>query len=129
MKSTAKYILILAIAALMLVATNSAQAQRRAGSQKYARGYQPSKPTLSPYLNYFRLNTGVLPNYQQFVRPQIQLQKTLQQQQAQIQSGKRSLQQLDKKMRERLTQPTVSPTGHSATFMNFSHYFPKRNRQ
>jgi hypothetical protein len=31
--------------------------------------YQPSRPTVSPYLNLFREQTGAVPNYQALVRP------------------------------------------------------------
>jgi hypothetical protein len=34
--------------------------------------YQPSTPTVSPYLNLTRFNGGGLPNYYALVRPQIQ---------------------------------------------------------
>jgi len=129
MKTMTKLVAILAVTGLVFAAAQDVQAQGAKSSQKYSRRYQPSKPTLSPYLNYFRLNTGVLPNYQQFVRPQIQLQKTLQQQQAQIRAGRQTLTQLGNKVEERFRNPVVSPTGHGATFMNFSHYYPKRSRR
>ena len=127
MKLTTKLIAILAISGFVFAAAQQAAAQNP--KQKYSRRYQPNKPTLSPYLNYFRLNTGVLPNYQQFVRPQINLQKTLQQQQAQIRSGQNSLKDLNSKVEQRFSKPTVSPTGHGATFRNYSHYFPKLQRR
>lgn len=129
MKTMTKLVAVLATIGLVFAAAQDVQAQGPKSSQKYSGRYQPNKPTLSPYLNYFRLNTGVLPNYQQFVRPQQQLQETLQRQQTEIQMGRRSLKDLSGKVDERFANPTVSPTGHGATFMNFSHYFPKRGRR
>ena len=41
--------------------------------------YQPSRPTVSPYLNLFRNNTGPLPNYYSLVRPQLYQQSFNQQ--------------------------------------------------
>jgi hypothetical protein len=42
-----------------------------AESQAQTPRYQPSRPTVSPYLNLFRNNTGPLPNYYSLVRPQL----------------------------------------------------------
>lgn len=50
------------IVVLALAAASEAQAQAR---------YQPSRPTVSPYMNLFRGNVGPLPNYYSLVRPQI----------------------------------------------------------
>ncbi|MEX2188649.1 MAG: hypothetical protein WD875_17710 [Pirellulales bacterium] len=89
----------------LLAADASAQAPR----------YQPSRPTLSPYLNLFRNQRGPVPNYHLYVRP------ILQQQSINAQQGA-AVQQLEQGLRE--TQTTQSgPTGIGSGYRNFSHYY------
>jgi hypothetical protein len=95
-----------------------------AAQQRYV---PPSRPTLSPYLNYFRGDTGVLDSYNTFIRPRQILDQTLAQQQA----GLRNLQaqvgliRSDMNSAGGLVRPAgVSPTGRGATYMNYSHYYP-----
>jgi hypothetical protein len=90
------------------------------------RTYEPASPTLSPYLDYFRQNAGVLNNYHTFIRPQQQLQNTINQQNAAIQRNARRLGtlNLDVTNLKEFRESVISPTGHGATFMNYSHYYP-----
>ncbi len=53
-----------------------------AASNAQVQRYEPTRPTVSPYLNLFRDQTGILPNYQALVRP-LQLQNDINQQQRQ----------------------------------------------
>jgi hypothetical protein len=87
-----------------------------AESQAQTPRYQPSRPTVSPYLNLFRNNTGPLPNYYSLVRPQLnqldfnQRQMTAQQQQnAAIGALQAETRQLG----------TTTQTGKSSGFMKF----------
>ena len=40
-----------------------------ASEAQYQRRFEPSRPTISPYLNLFRFNDSNVPNYQSLVRP------------------------------------------------------------
>jgi len=78
-------ILFVVTLTLMIVSfVNSAMAQV---PRQYQRGYQAGTPAISPYFNYFRGNTGGIPQYYQFVQPRMQFnqaQATLNQQQQRI---------------------------------------------
>lgn len=65
-----------AIAILAGIAVGTSQQAAAQGIQRF----QPSRPSVSPYLNLLRFNPGPLPNYQALVRPALQ-QRTLNQQQ------------------------------------------------
>jgi hypothetical protein len=89
--------------------------------------YQPTRPTISPYLNLLRRDVGPLPNYHSLVRPQLQQLANNQQQQLQLQQQRASIQANT----TRLTQveevqslSTAAPTGSAAGFRNYSHYYP-----
>jgi len=96
-------------------------------SQSYAqRGYQPAYPTFSPAFNYLRSDTGVLNRYYGLVQPRRQIESTRnrmrdasQQQQAAINSLQGEISQM--------RQALATPSGKSASFMNFSHFFPGLN--
>lgn len=108
------------------VVTVQAQVQRR---------YQPSRPTVSPYLNLFRPNNNIIPNYQSLVRPE---QDALRFRQQQLQYDRRQTQQLNQ-LRSNLqtmqqpavTSELVAPTGKNAwfnrqgpsTFQNTSRFY------
>jgi hypothetical protein len=82
--------------------------------------YEPNRPTVSPYLNLFRFNDSVIPNYQSLVRPEQQAQR-FRQQQIQIDNRRQQeLQQLQSSVRV-LQQPRVdteliAPTGKGSWF-------------
>jgi hypothetical protein len=80
--------------------------------------YQPATSTLSPWFNLYQRNTGPLDNYHMYVRPQLQLQSTLQRQDANIQLlGQAVAQPLEQKS-------AAAPTGTGSGFMSYSHYYP-----
>ena len=98
-----------------------------ANAQSPPERYQPSRPTVSPYLNLFRNNNGPLPNYYSLVRPQLQQidnqrrqQAINTQQQTQIQNLNRGLLQI--------SSPQIAPTGGGSTFRNYSHFYPAMRR-
>lgn len=79
--------------------------------------YQPSSPTVSPYLNLGRFNTSGLPNYYTLVRPlNRQRQVNTQAQRLQRQQGA-ALQRLERAVQPNLVVPQVS-TGTSSQFLN-----------
>jgi hypothetical protein len=81
--------------------------------------YQPSRPTVSPYLNLFRNNTGPLPNYYSLVRPQL-YQQDFNQRQTQMtnQQGAAigALQTTTQKL------GTTTQTGKNSGFMTFRRH-------
>jgi hypothetical protein len=76
------------------------------------RRYQPSRPTVSPYMNLFRGNVGPLPNYFSLVRPQINQQAVNQQVLSQQVQQSASINFLQ----SQAGQQTVTPTGKSSWF-------------
>jgi hypothetical protein len=85
--------------------------------------YQPSRPTISPYLNLLRQYTGPLPNYHSLVRPQIQQLNNNQQQQYQLQQQRTAIQTNNQQLL-RIGEAAAAPTGSGAVFRNYSHYYP-----
>jgi len=117
-----------------LLAASSATAQvglvQPPGSLQPYQQPQPSRPTLSPYLNMMRPGVNPALNYFGLVQPQLQ----------QIQQG-RNLQQLQQQLTQLdsnvLNQgmttgmPTAGAlltTGHPVAFMNYGTYFPLYSR-
>jgi hypothetical protein len=109
------HLLTLSLAAAVgLLLCNYAHAQQ-GNPRPYAGRYQPSRPTVSPYMNLFRRDRGPLPNYHLYVRP------ILQQESINAQTGA-AVQQLESSIRQTQTTPS-SPTGISSGYRNFSHYY------
>ena len=91
---------------------------RRAGPTRF----QPSRPTISPYMNLFRRDTGPIPNYHLYVRP-IQRQQALNQQQQllNVEQGM-ALQELQLGLNQ-VQRSATGSTGIGAGFRNFSHFY------
>ncbi len=94
--------------------------------------YQPSSPTVSPYLNLTRPSYGGVPNYFALVRPQIQQQNYNRQAQNLIGRQQRDILALQNEVQQEL-QP-VSATGKGSWFMapgtrerflDTSRYYPQ----
>ncbi len=113
------FVSVIGAGLLTLLAVGRADAQ----GYGYMR-YSPSTPTLSPWLNLYNKNAGPIDNYHNYVRPQMQLRDTLQQQENQIgQQGStiRSLGQQVTRMGE--TGNKMAPTGIGSRYMNLSHFY------
>jgi hypothetical protein len=85
----------------------------------YQRYVPPSGSPLPFYLDYFRAQTGVLDQYNQFVAPKGQLENRLRTMSAKehvdFRAAERQFQQI---------RPSeAAPTGTAAGFMNYSHYY------
>jgi hypothetical protein len=112
----------LAPALLFLLAVCAADACFGQGGvyRAYGGRYRsPYGPTISPYLDYFRRDTGVLDPYNAFIRPRRQLDNQLGQMVQDERAANTRLQQQIQGIRAE----TAAPTGASATFMNYSHYY------
>ena len=79
--------------------------------------YQPARPTLSPYLDYFRRDTGATNPYYTFIQPYRQLSSALNQQGAAISN-------LSRQLNQATASEGIVPTGTGSVFMNYSHYYP-----
>ena len=108
-------------AALFLVAMCVADVSfGQGGYRSYGGRYRsPYGPTITPYLDYFRRDTGVLDPYNTFIRPRRQLENQIGQIVQQERAENTRLQQQIQRVREE----QVAPTGAGATFMNYSHYY------
>jgi hypothetical protein len=89
-------------------------------AQSPPRRYEPSRPTVSPYLNLFRPNNNVIPNYQSLVRPEQQALRFRNEQRQFDRQQQRQMQQLQSNVKV-LQQPgvnstLVAPTGKSSWF-------------
>jgi len=111
----------------------------KASAQVPNRTYTPpSGPTLPYQLEYFRPQSGVLDQYNQFVAPREALARQLGgivgQQHYDFNAIQRQVRESDQ-----IRESKAAATGTSAGFMNFSHYFgqrggavrgaPRQNRQ
>ncbi len=110
---------ILVAATLALFVGESSLAMAQAPRHGQAAVVRPRRPTISPYLNIARDQSGALPSYQAFVVPRLEQQ---QQQQVQrwIQSRTQKLEDLS------LEDPTLRATGTGGSFQNFTHFYPPR---
>jgi hypothetical protein len=108
-------------------------AQCSAGQERLP--YVPSYPslsvsplggTLSPWLNLGRQDPGPLGPYLSYVRPNLQLERTLTEQREQIQQQQQNLQRLRGWATQVERRGSVSPTGIGGHFMDTSHYYPLR---
>lgn len=91
--------------------------------------YTPQRPTVSPWLGLWQNNSGALDNYHTFVRPQMELNNTLQMQNAALRRQEVGLQNLNNEAVQPLGTATgMLPTGQGATFMSYSHYYGGNNR-
>lgn len=80
------------------------------------RRYQPTRPTVSPYLNLGRFNTGGLPNYYTLVRPLNRQRQVNTQAQRVQQQQALALQRLETAVRTAPAVPQVS-TGTGSRFL------------
>ena len=93
-------------------------------TQSAAAQFSPQRPTISPWMGIFQRNTGAMDNYNTFVRPQMELNRTLQMQGSALDRQEMGLQDLNYEMMQpQGNRSTMMPTGQGATFMNFSHYY------
>lgn len=106
-----------------LIQCGSVHAQGYSRAQTPLRSYRPS-PTLSPYLDYFRAPQGPLDSYHEYVRPKLNLQRTLNQQDRQLRVQSREIGALSTQWTDAQRNTTIAPTGTGAGFFNYSHFYP-----
>lgn len=87
------------------------------------------RPALSPYMNLQQMGTNPLQAqnvYQQMVQPQVlQQQQQIEQlsQRRQMSRLQNQVQQIGRDTSSRQLDESIRPTGHRATYMNYSHYY------
>ncbi len=107
MSRSCGFTLFLTLFTFALWSPDAAHAQRRS--------YRTSRPTISPYLDLLRVQTGALPNYYELVRPKLEIQESFRQQQARI---------VGLQQRLRRVQGTVDEiTGIGGQFRTNAPYF------
>jgi len=111
------FLMAVLVVAGFLSGQSSAHAQ---GGLFLPNQYRPSRPTLSPYLDLFRRDTGPLPNYFTFVRPRQQVQTQIQQQAYNMQL----LQQQTNTLEDQALAPATGANGAQPRFQNYLHYYP-----
>ncbi len=87
------------------------------------RSWSPS-PTLSPWLDLFRSDTGLLDPYNSLVRPRLELQERLRRQQLDLTRQAAGLSAMRQQMIQSRGQMPIRPTGTGSVFMDYSHYYP-----
>ena len=90
--------------------------------------YLYNRPTVSPYLNLSRTNSGsFLPNYHALVRPELQRREQAARQTAHIARNARQLQQVQRDLRQTQDRQRRMGlvTGHPTRFMSYLHYYPQ----
>jgi len=116
---TCRAFFVISIAAMAVLATTQA-ASAQSPRGRYS---SPSGPTLTPHLDYFRRDNGVLNPYFNFVRPKFQAYDELRQLESRLQQ--QDLRQAE--LRQDLQAVRETPaavTGTGATYMNYSHFYP-----
>jgi hypothetical protein len=88
------------------------------------------RPTVSPYMQLQQQGMNPLQNqnvYQTTVQPQLQQQQqqiTQLQQSRQLGKLQNQVQQIQRDTSGRQIDESIRPTGHRATYMNYSHFYP-----
>jgi len=108
-------LILLSLLVASTVWTPSAFAQAR---------YYPSRGPISPWMNIFQRKPGPLDNYHSYVQPDLQLQRTINQQNDALMQHSRGLQSLGQQVEN--DQREVRPTGTGSVFMEYSHYYPMK---
>jgi hypothetical protein len=111
----------LILLSLLLVAgttwTPSAFAQNR---------YSPVRGPISPWMDIFQRKPGPLDNYHSYVRPELQLQRTLNLQDNALAQNANGIQVLGQRVENGQREIQVRPTGTNSVYMEYSHYYPMR---
>jgi len=113
----------LSVAGVLVCLVPAAPAQQRVPR------YRPSTPTFSPYFGLFRQDSGLLPNYYTFVRPEQQLRQSLRRGEARLRRQGADLGSLQRQVSVFEREVLAPPTGTGSVFMDYSHYYPALGRR
>ncbi|MCM2374839.1 hypothetical protein [Aporhodopirellula aestuarii] len=90
--------------------------------------FDPLPPSLSPYLDLLRSDSGVVSPYHSFVLPKRRIAEQQTQQSAQLRHLRSQVDQLNtvSQNRSRVSRDRV-PTGRGGYFQQYSHFYPASN--
>ena len=120
--------MVMAIGAVAAASAGTALAQQGQGNLPFSTVYR--RPTVSPYMQMSQQGLNPMQGqsaYQLLVQPQLQQQQQqiMQLQQArQMTRMQNQVQQIQRDTSARQLDESIRPTGHRATFQNFSHFYP-----
>ena len=120
--------MVMAIGAVAAASAGTALAQQGQGNLPFSTVYR--RPTVSPYMQMSQQGLNPMQGqsaYQLLVQPQLQQQQQqiMQLQQArQMTRMQNQVQQIQRDTSARQVDESIRPTGHRATFQNFSHFYP-----
>lgn len=96
------------------------QVQSVHAQRQYRRYSPPAGPALTPYLNFFREDTGIIgDSYNAFVVPRRQLDRDLSYMNRQQATDARQ----NREGIDQIREAQAAPTGSGAVFMNYSHFY------
>jgi len=121
-------LLVGAIVACGFLSQDDMARGQEVGNRAISVGYSSQQPRLSPYLDLFRRQEGVLDNYNQFVRPKVNLQRTLNEQDRQLRRQGQQIRAINSAWSQAQRTGTMAPTGTGAAFFNYSHFYPGMRR-
>lgn len=125
-RTTSATLLTLTVAGCIATATGTASAQQ---GRELPFSTQYRRPAISPYnqLNTFGSNPLLMQNvYQQQIQPQMQVQQQQIEQLAQrrqMTKLQNQVQQIGRDTSARQLDESIRPTGHRATYQNYSHFY------
>jgi hypothetical protein len=86
--------------------------------------YYPTRGPISPWMNLWQRQPGPFDNYHSYVKPELQLQDQMTQQNKSLMQNAQGLKSLGQQFASSQKEAQVSPTGTNSVFMEFSHYYP-----
>ncbi len=110
-----RVLIVFAIGCAMFCVSQSASAQRNWP-------YQSSRPTTTPYLNLYRSDSGVVDNYNAFVRPEMEMRSAMERQQNTLTRQGAELGVIQQHMSRRQRSAARS-TSSAGVYMNYLHYY------
>jgi len=134
---------VLAVAVIVAVVLGSQQAEAQPGRSSYSAGATAGgqaggslpfsstyrRPAVSPYMQLQQQGYNPLQSqniYQTMVQPQVQQQQQqIEQlsQRRQMTALQNQVQQIGRDTTSRQVDESIRPTGHRATYMNYSHFY------
>jgi type IV secretory pathway TrbL component len=125
--------MVMAIGAVAAASAGTALAQQGQNNLPFSTIYR--RPTVSPYIQMSQQGLNPMQGqsaYQTLVQPQLQQQQQqiMQLQQArQMTKMQNQVQQIQRDTSARQLDESIRPTGHRATFQNFSHFYPQQRQR
>jgi hypothetical protein len=120
---------LIAVCAAFLAA--SPVAAQSVGYSRYTntiRDQTINRPTVSPYLNLLQ-NGGRLPAYQTLVRPMLENERRSAEQSQSLGKLQQQVNAASRDPSGRVRDQGIRPTGHTTTYLNYSHYYSTLNNR